>query len=161
MAYKEIMKVIGDRPLGVGDPSKLRFLKACMDETLRILPSTRGIEREIQRDTVLGGYHVPEGTTVLTNHMVMMLHNPQPHDFIPERWVRGSDHPLAGTNPAFGILSFGHGKRQCIGKRFALKYCTVLLIKMIKEFHIEYHGEPIGLYSNSAMNRADKPLWLN
>ena len=161
MAYKEIMEVIGDRPLGEGDTRKLRFLKACMDETLRIFPSTRGTEREIQKDTVLGGYHVPKGTTVLMNHMVMMLHYPQPHDFIPERWVRGSDHPLAGTNPPFGILSFGHGKRQCIGKRFALKYCTVLLLKMIKEFHIEYHGEPIGLVTkNSTMNRADKPLRL-
>jgi len=160
MAYKEIMEVIGDEPLGEGDVKKLRFLTACMAETMRILPSTRGTEREIQKDTVLGGYHVPKGTTVLMNHMVMMLHYPQPHEFIPDRWVRGSDHPLAGTNPPYGILSFGHGKRQCIGKRFALKYCTVLLIKMIKEFHIEYHGEPIGIVSEKSTNRADKPLRL-
>ena len=63
---------------------------------------------------------------------------------MPERWLRGSNHPLEKSTSIFGnIAVFGFGRRQCPGKRLVTTYMNVLVIKMLKEFRLEYHEQPI------------------
>ena len=102
------------------------------------------MSREIQVPTVIRGYQIPPGTLVILNQMTLnQMHVPFPDKFVPERWIRGSEHPLENSVPKFGHLSFGYGRRQCPGRRMAEAYMNVLLIKMLKEFRIEYHELPI------------------
>ena len=63
---------------------------------------------------VLGGYQIPSGTRVVSAGMVISNdadHFEHPHQFIPERWIRGD--PLQHTADPFAFLPFGRGPRCC------------------------------------------------
>ena len=61
-----------------------------------------------------------------------------PTEFVPERFIRDSDHPLGDSVPNFGHLIFGYGRRLCPGGTISNIYSDVLKIKMLKEFKIQY-----------------------
>ena len=68
----------------------------------------------------LGGYRVPAGVVVIRAGKSMSTDPasfPEPLQFRPERWLRGSED--RHTAHAFANLPFGHGARACIGQRFA------------------------------------------
>ena len=69
------------------------------------------------------------------------MHVPSPDEFVPERYIRGSNHPLAKSVPEFGHLSFGFGRRQCPARRLVNTCMDVLMVKMLKEFRIEQPEE--------------------
>ena len=72
----------------------------------------------LQSDVVLGGYTVPEGTTVIrVGHMTSndACNFKNPEKFLPERWLRDSAerhsaHPFAN-------IPWGHGARSICSKR--------------------------------------------
>ena len=70
------------------------------------------------------------------------MHTPSPAEFVPERYMRGSNHPLEKSVPKFADPTYGLGKRQCPARRLANAYMDVLMIKMLKEFRIEYPEQP-------------------
>ena len=69
---------------------------------------------------------------------------PRPDEFIPERFLRGSEDPISRMNPVYGMLPFGFGRRNCIAKNFATLGIQVLIVKMLQVYRIEYHHEPMG-----------------
>ncbi|KAK4326645.1 hypothetical protein Pmani_002855 [Petrolisthes manimaculis] len=68
----------------------LSYLRAVVQETLRLRPSASARSRFIQEDVVFSGYHVPAGTFVLSPPVVA-CHDPNtfpdPHAFRPQRWL--------------------------------------------------------------------------
>jgi len=144
IAYEEIMRKIGDKPITRKDLNRLKFFRACSKESQRLNPPFLGLPREIQNPIVIRGYQIPAGTSVILNQVTLnQMHVPNPNQFVPERWLRGSNHPLEKSVPNFGHLVFGYGRRQCPGKRVVTTYMDVLMIKMLKEFRLEYHEQPI------------------
>ncbi len=79
------------------EPSKqardnfVRWMKACSFEAMRLNPLTYANARKTDQDLVMGGYHIPAGTTVrFTSHLMNLRdaeYFPEPERFIPERWM--------------------------------------------------------------------------
>ena len=145
--FNEIVEVVGERGrVTEAKLKKLRYLKACVKESQRMKPAVQGISRETQQDMVLGGgYQIPSGTVV--GVMMMLTMNQEenfdnPHLFRPERWLRGS--PTQHTANPFAAMPFGSGPRMCVGRRFAELEIYVAAIKLLQQFRLEYHHEPIG-----------------
>ena len=148
LLYEEISDVIGcDREeIDETKMSQMRYLKACLSESQRLLPMTIGTARITPVDMVLSGYRIPKGTFVLRGGQVMS-NNPanfhEPEKYIPERWLRG--HPLKNSAHPHASLPFGHGPRNCVGKRFALLEIQILVIKLLQKYIIVYEGDDIEL----------------
>jgi len=111
------MQVFGDsdRPCTLEDTTHLKYLGACIKESLRLYPSVPAIERYISEDIELGGYKIPSGAS-LSIHIYALHRNesffPDPLVFKPERFMfeeSGSQHP-------FAFIPFSAGPRNCIGK---------------------------------------------
>jgi len=121
---------------------KMKYLKACQQESMRIWPIASALSRKTQEDMVLSGYHIPKGTIVTRqgrNNDEEFY--PQADTFIPERWIRGC--PMHSTADPFTNLPFGHGARSCVGQRFARLELYIIAFKVIQKFRLEYHHEPI------------------
>ena len=72
--------------------ANMRYLKACQEESNRLLNLMSAHVRKTQVDMVLGGYKIPEGTNVLWHNALSSLNEkyfPEPDKFVPERWLRG------------------------------------------------------------------------
>ncbi|KAJ8299736.1 hypothetical protein KUTeg_023796 [Tegillarca granosa] len=143
--YKEINENIphNDQPTE-NEVSSLSYLKAVLKESHRVLPVAPGNIRKTVKDLVLSGYTIPAGVSVAihTNWVGKQeTYFKDSHKFKPERWLRinGSS---TNSHP-FAYLPFGFGPRSCIGKRFAEQESTLALIKILKNFHIDYVGEDL------------------
>lgn len=125
----------------------LPYLRAVIKESLRIFPPTPGNSRELRTDTTLQGYKVPKGTNIAFPNTALARSENIFHraaEFLPERWLRDGSHVEEGCKHAneshpFVYLPFGFGPRSCVGKRFAELEIMIFLIRMVREFEIEWH----------------------
>lgn len=119
------------------------YLRACIDEAMRLSPSVGGIvPREVLAGGLtIGGFHVPEGTVVGVPHYTIH-HNadyfPEPFRFIPERWIAGSKLPSGGLVGETDVAAaqaafcpFSIGPRGCIGKGLAYVEMTTALARTL------------------------------
>ena len=156
--YKEITEIIQDGPITESMINKMKYLKACFQESIRLNPAIIGYSRTTHVDMVLEGYQIPKGTVVsyfIMNVMKDAKHFKEPEQFIPERWMRGCPQQH-GAHP-FATIPFAHGPRKCIGKRFAELECYILVIKMLQKFKLEYHHEPVGIQTDF-VQKPDKKI---
>lgn len=108
------------------------YLRACIDEAMRLSPSVGGI---LPREVLAGGITIegkaiPAGTVVGVPHYTIH-HNesyyPSPYEYVPERWLAGAMNPLTGQNTTEAEVAlansafcpFSIGPRGCIGKGLA------------------------------------------
>ncbi|EDV28482.1 uncharacterized protein TRIADDRAFT_19239 [Trichoplax adhaerens] len=112
---------------------KMPYLRSCVKETLRLQPIAFALPRIIGNDLVLSGYKVPAKTYVLIANYVMGRDEsvfPNPSQYMPERWLRGSDRQGYNSESRFQYLPFGFGPRMCLGKRVAEMEIHTLLSKV-------------------------------
>ena len=114
----------------------LPYLRACLDESLRLFPPTsHGLPRITPPAgaTILGDY-VPGGVTVsMSAYVVHRDANifPEPEKYIPDRWLGDAGKELG---PYF--VSFSAGARGCIGRNISYLEQTVALATMIHRYDI-------------------------
>ncbi|NP_001036953.1 cytochrome P450 302A1 [Bombyx mori] len=141
--------------------SKASYVRSSIKESLRLNPVSIGIGRWLQKDIVLKGYSIPKGTVIVTQNMTSSR-LPQfirdPLTFKPERWMRGS--PQYETIHPFLSLPFGHGPRSCIARRLAEQNICIILMRLIREFEIQWAGEELGV-KTLLINKPNKPVSLN
>ncbi|XP_034937560.1 probable cytochrome P450 49a1 [Chelonus insularis] len=114
----------------------LRYLKACIRETLRMYPVVIGNGRCMTKDTVIKGYHIPKGVQVVFQHYVISNQEryfSNCNQFLPERWLNDGEQ-----RHGFASLPFGFGRRMCIGRRFADLEITIVISKIIQKFRVDY-----------------------
>lgn len=125
--------------------SSCTYLRACIDEAMRISPSVGGIPpREVLTGGItIDGNAIPAGTVVGVPHYTLQhndSYHAEPTRFVPERWLEGAANPLNGgrpttaqdvalTNSAF--CPFSIGPRGCIGKNLAYVEMTLTLARTI------------------------------
>ena len=98
--YQEICETIGhDGRVTESALGKMKYMKACQTESQRILPAVFGTARSAEEGLVIGGYEIPEGTTVLRCGIVS---SNDPANF---------PHPERHDADSFANIPFGHGAR--------------------------------------------------
>ncbi|XP_046403935.1 ecdysone 20-monooxygenase-like [Ischnura elegans] len=114
------------------------YLKACIMESFRVLPTAPLVARILDCQMNLSGYNIPAGTVVLCHTWMACLQEKNfisAKEFRPERWLRDEGGEV---NAPFLVAPFGCGRRMCPGKRFVEQELQVLLAKIIHEFYIEF-----------------------
>jgi cytochrome P450 len=112
----------------------LPYLRACLDESLRLFPPTpHGLPRQTPPDgtTILGDY-IPGGVSVAMSAFVAHRIEstfPQADKYIPERWL-GEEAKL--LQPFF--LAFSAGARGCIGRNISYLEQTVVLASVLRRY---------------------------
>lgn len=136
--YTEIRQQCGDGELNESMFANMPYLKACIKESLRLVPPVRdGIRRQVDSETVVAGYTIPGGTTLVLCNSVISSdedHFPDPQDYIPERWLRKPG--TRATMHPFAVLPFGFGRRNCVGKRIAEMQMHVFLVKLLQRYSL-------------------------
>jgi unspecific monooxygenase len=118
------------------DIPKLRYVRAALDEALRLWPTVPGYLRAARSDTVLGGrYPMNQGDWAMV--LLPLLHRdprvwPDPDRFDPDRFAPGQ----AKARPAHAYRPFGTGQRACIGRQFALHEAVLALGLLLHRYHL-------------------------
>jgi enediyne biosynthesis protein E7 len=119
-------------PITTETASRLPYLSAVINETMRLAPSIWIIERKACVDDEINGFEIPEGSVVYVSPWV--LHRradywEEPEAFRPERFIG-----VSGRNPAF--LPFGAGPHHCLGSHFALLEMKLVVASMLQRFNL-------------------------
>jgi len=118
------------------DIPKLRYVRAALDEALRLWPTAPGYFRAARSETVLGGqYRMHQGDWVAV--LLPLLHRdphvwPDPDRFDPDRFAPGQ----AKTRPPHAYKPFGTGQRACIGRQFALHEAVLALGLVLHRYEL-------------------------
>lgn len=117
-------------------PTKLAsapYLKATVQETLRVHPIVTETLRKLKTPLTLGEYRLPAGVAVAPA-TVLAHYNPEtyqePEQFRPERFMDRNYSP-------FQYMPFGGGHRRCIGAAFASFEIAIVLGTLLKRFQFE------------------------
>ncbi|KAI0667717.1 cytochrome P450 monooxygenase pc-3 [Trametes maxima] len=132
------------------DVKRLKYLRAVINETLRLYPIAPFNLRVAVHDTTLPNpsgdptgpqVFVPAGTAVL--YSVFLMHRrkdywgPDALHFDPDRWLDGRLNKYFSANP-FIFLPFNAGPRICLGQQFAYNEISFFLIRLLQHFsHME------------------------
>ena len=130
-AREEARSVLGARTAEAEDVAQLPFIRAVLDETLRLYPPAAFLSRQAAEADELLGAQVFPGDTVSVPVYAVHRHArlwERPDAFVPERFENGP--PV----DRYAYLPFGDGPRICIGARFALQEATVILATLLARF---------------------------
>ena len=104
------------------ESSRMPYLMACIEETLRLAPPTPvALTRKIGTGgTMLNGVFIPEGVEIGANPYVINrdpgLFGADAHLFRPERWLQDAS---CTRHMSKHIFTWGFGVRDCAGKAMA------------------------------------------
>lgn len=115
------------------DFGKLKFVEACILETLRLCPTDFVIDRITTEPCSVAGVPLKAGVSVQIPTPAMHrdpAYFPDPDLFKPERFLDGSS-----TLAAF--MSFGDGPKICIGKRLSMLELTIALSCILAKVKLE------------------------
>jgi len=135
--HQEVDAVLkdGKREMSTEVLAELKYTTQVIRETLRLRPPAPVLYRQATRDCELAGYHIPKGTTVITNFVLAQTSDKNwnnPREFNPDRF--SSEDPNRHT---FAYLPFSAGPRNCIGMKFAMQEATILLSTVMFNFNVE------------------------
>ncbi|XP_072253665.1 cytochrome P450 [Leuresthes tenuis] len=143
--YQEVISVCpGDKVPTSNDFAQMPFLKAIIRETLRLYPVVPGNARvTTENEIIVGDYLFPKKTLFHLCHYAVSYDEsifPEPHTFLPQRWLRGVEDKF--KQHPFGSVPFGFGIRACLGRRVAELEMYLLLSRLIKQY--EVRPDPAG-----------------
>ncbi|XP_029770480.1 vitamin D 25-hydroxylase isoform X2 [Suricata suricatta] len=123
------------------DKCKMPYTKAVLHEVLRfcnIVPL--GIFHATSEDTVVRGYSIPKGTTVITN--LYSVHFDEkywrnPEIFYPERFLDSSGYFAKKE----ALVPFSLGRRHCLGEQLAQMEMFLFFTTLLHKFHLHFPHE--------------------
>ena len=156
--YEKLVEEIRSSFMSVDDIraealASCKYLRACIDETLRIAPAGPG---ELAREVLPGGLeidgdHIPEGTHVGCTGWSIM-HNDEyfgdPWIFRPERWIVDSttgvtESDLARAQACFNPFTIGSG--NCVGQKIAIEELLITIAKTLYRMDVRLaSGDTLG-----------------
>lgn len=138
----------------------LPYLRACLDESLRIVsPTTQNLGRvtppegmQVLHDFVPGGVSVSMSALVVHHNADIF---PEPEKYVPERWLGEAGKKL---QPYF--LAFSAGARGCIGRNISYLEQTVLLASLIHRYDFALPSPDWEITRLETMNMLVGDMWL-
>src|SRR5215469_6416694 len=120
-------------PPSYTDLEHLESLRAVLDETLRLYPSTHRIARTVSKKVVVGGHVLRPGWDVVLPQWA--VHRSErwyqdPETFLPGRWTPSFRKSL----PKFAYFPFSGGPRTCIGAQLAWCESAVILALLTQRY---------------------------
>ncbi|OAA45480.1 cytochrome P450 ClCP1 [Metarhizium rileyi] len=135
---------------------RLRYMLACLDETLRMYPAVATSLPRItpEEGGMVAGKFIPKGTVVGVHHWAvyhMEEHFRNPFSYHPERFL--GDPKFANDN--LGILQPFHlGPRNCLGKNLAYAEMRLILARVVYNFDMR-----LAPGSSGWLNQRSYTLW--
>jgi cytochrome P450 len=126
--------------------SSCYYLRACIDEALRMAPT--GIVSEMSREVLPGGLDIdgnvfPEGVKIGSSSWAVMYHEDyfgDPYIYRPERWIVDeatgitADY-VALARSAFNPFSVGPG--NCVGQKLAMLELQVITARILYRMDVQ------------------------
>ncbi|KAJ6502305.1 cytochrome P450 [Mycena sanguinolenta] len=136
-AQIEIDTVVGTHRLpGFEDRSSLPYVEAVYREVMRYRPVVPlGLAHANTADDIYNGFFIPKGATVISNIWAMTRDEslyPEPEQFDPDRFFT-TDGKL---NDDDTILTFGFGRRICVGRYNADASVWATIVSVLSTFNI-------------------------
>ena len=112
----------------LGAAGELPYLEACLEDAMRLWPTTTMLSRETVADTDWQGVDVPAGTQVLIPNLY--LHRDRSRidyadRFAPERWISGE------AAEEWSFNHFSRGPQGCPGASLALSIGKAVLARLL------------------------------
>ena len=111
-------------------------------EVLRLTAGSVSV-REVEEDTMIGGYRFCKGAMVMTplrlNHLDEDIFGDDADTFVPDRFIRDVSS-LAGNkkNPGIKVLKpFGGGTSLCPGRHFAVNEISGYVATVMRRFDVD------------------------
>lgn len=119
----------------LADAPALEELERAITEAMRIYPPAYTLFREPTEPVTVGGYEIPEGTTLALPQWV--VHRDErwydaPEQFRPDRWA--DDHET--TRPEYAYFPFAGGPRRCVGMRYGLLESKLVLATILQAYDV-------------------------
>lgn len=144
-AQEEIDRVTGQRLPTMEDEPQLQYIRACIKETLRWMPTTilGAVPHAVTKDDEYMGYLIPKGAGVMNNvwaiHMDPKRH-PDPRRFEPDRYIHDTlglyDSAVNPDGTKRDVFTFGAGRRICPGIHVAERSLFLGIARILWAFDI-------------------------
>ena len=134
----------------------LPFIRAFIDETLRLYPPAFLIVREALAPDRVAGRDIAAGTVVSMSPWVLGRHQgmwADPDRFDPARFLPGAPQP-----PRYAYMPFGAGPRICVGAQFALTEAVIVLARLMRAFRLEFFGRGTVVPRGFVTTQPDRPV---
>ncbi|MEM9864126.1 MAG: cytochrome P450 [Myxococcota bacterium] len=115
---------------------RLVYCEKVLKEAMRLYPPAWMTGRCPVGDQVLDGYHLPDGSLILTSPFIVHRHPEywdNPEAFDPERFTPEREK----ARDRFAYFPFGGGPRICIGNHFAMLEAKLILAALALRFEAE------------------------
>ncbi|KAJ8719715.1 hypothetical protein PYW08_011890 [Mythimna loreyi] len=156
--FKEINKVGPN--IDVNSISKITemtpYLQACIKEALRLAPPIPVLTRILPKNIIIDKYNIPRGTLIIMSTQDASIKEGNYDDaavFYPERWLKED----AKEYHSFASIPFGYGARKCLGQNISEVMMSLLAIRIIQKYKLEYHYGDIGT-TRSFISKPNKAL---
>ncbi len=137
---EELNRVVGFRTPKPEDAARLPYVRAVVQEAMRLYPPAYIVGREACQSSEVGGRPIPRGATLLMSQWVTHR-DPRwfdvPDRFDPQRWIGAR----AATIPKHAYFPFGGGPRVCIGANFAMMEVALVLATVAPRFRFALQKE--------------------
>uniref|UniRef100_A0A453QNT6 Cytochrome P450 76C4 n=1 Tax=Aegilops tauschii subsp. strangulata TaxID=200361 RepID=A0A453QNT6_AEGTS len=131
----------GKESIGETDVAGLPYLQAVLKEAMRLHPVGPILlpHRAVEEGVEIGGYAVPEGSTVIFNAWAIMRDPAaweRPDEFVPDRFLgmADADQAVDFRGKAFEFIPFGSGRRLCPGLPMAERVLPFILASLLHAF---------------------------
>ena len=156
-AHEEIDRVVGQGRLPtMDDELDLQYIRSCVKETLRWMPTTilGAVPHAATKEDTYLGYRIPAGAGVMNNVWSINMdpiRHPNPRTFNPDRYAHDKQSLYdAAANPDASKrdqFTFGAGRRICPGMHVAERSLFLGMSRMLAAFdfkpEMDDTGKPI------------------
>lgn len=104
------------------------YLKACLEESMRLCPVVVHVTRVARRDVRIGGHEIPAGARIFPSAYLAQRNPevfPEPDRFRPERF-------LAGRTYEGAYFPFGFSPRTCVGRHFVMRQMILMTSTILR-----------------------------
>ena len=131
----EVDRVMGGRVPTSADLDALIYTEQVVNETLRLYSPIHSISRVALADDLLGGYHIPAGSTIYVSlyatHRLRRFW-PDPDRFDPDRFTAEN----VARRPRFAFIPFAAGHRNCVGGSTAVAELKLAVAMIAQRYEL-------------------------